>query len=108
MIQYNNLPKSLKSSSVKEKLQNICEENGITLMALFGSFVRGEQNNKSDIDLAIEFQKNSRKTLFDLVRLEYEMKKIFKRKVDIGPLRSINPHIINHVKKEMKIIYEKG
>jgi predicted nucleotidyltransferase len=32
-------------------------------MAIFGSFVRGEQNEKSDIDTAIEFEKNSEKSL---------------------------------------------
>ncbi len=76
-------------------------------MAVFGSFVRGEQNRKSDIDIAIEFERNSGKSLLDLVRIENELKKIFKRKVDLGIFSSLNPHIIEDVKKEMQIIYEK-
>ncbi|MEM2841280.1 MAG: nucleotidyltransferase domain-containing protein [Candidatus Bathyarchaeia archaeon] len=43
-------------------------------MALFGSFVRGEQNRKSDIDIAVEFNKNSGKNLLDLVRTGNELR----------------------------------
>ena len=90
-----------------EKLVEVCRKNDIVLMVIFGSFVRGEQNSESDIDIAIEFDKNSRKTLLDLVRVEEELTKIFGRKVDLGIFSSINPYIIDDVKKEMKVIYEK-
>jgi len=76
-------------------------------MAVFGSFVRGKQKKKSDIDIAIEFEKNSEKTLLDLVRIEDELSKIFNRKVDLGIFSSLSPYIIEDVKKEMRIIYEK-
>jgi len=71
-------------------------------MAIFGSFVRGEQNRKSDIDVAIEFKRGSEKSLLDLVRIENEL-----RKVDLGIFSSLNPYIIEDVRKEMRIIYEK-
>jgi predicted nucleotidyltransferase len=76
-------------------------------MAIFGSFARGEQKKKSDIDIAIEFEKGSQKSLLDLVRIENELRKVFKRKVDLGIFSSLNPYIIEYVKKEMRIIYEK-
>ena len=59
------------------------------------------------MDIAIEFDKNSRKTLLDLVRVEEELTKIFGRKVDLGIFSSINPYIIDDVKKEMKVIYDR-
>jgi predicted nucleotidyltransferase len=76
-------------------------------MAIFGSFARGEQKKKSDIDIAIEFEKGSQKSLLDLVRIENELRRIFKRKVDLGIFSSLNPYIMEDVKKEMRIIYEK-
>ena len=82
-------------------------KNDIVLMVIFGSFVRGEQSSESDIDIAIEFDKNSQKTLLDLIRVEEELTRIFGRKVDLGIFSSISPYIIDDVKKEMKIIYEK-
>jgi predicted nucleotidyltransferase len=107
MEKINNLPKFLKKGKVEEKLLGICEENDVVFMSLFGSFVRGEQKQRSDLDIAIEFDKNSKKDLLDLVHLEYELKKIFGRKVDLGIFSSISPHIVDDVKREMQVIYEK-
>ncbi len=90
-----------------EKLSKICEENDIVFMAIFGSFLRGEETDESDIDIAIEFDYSRPKGLLDLVRIEDELSKIFKRKVDLGTFNSLNPHIIEDVKKEMVVIYEK-
>ena len=107
MIEVKNLPLPLRKESTEEKLAKICEENDVTFVAIFGSFVRGEQRKKSDIDIAIEFDKSKGKTLLDLVHLEYELTKIFKRKVDLGIFSSISPYIIEDVKKEMQVIYER-
>lgn len=106
-IEIENLPKELRRRGLEEKLAEICEKNDIVFLAVFGSFVRGEQNRKSDIDIAIEFDRNSEKTLFDLVHVENELSKVFKRKVDLGIFSSLNPHLMEDVKKEMRVIYEK-
>lgn len=106
-IEVGDLPKELRKKGLKEELAEICEKNDIVFMAIFGSFVRGEQKKRSDIDIAIEFDKNKEKTLFDLVHVEDELTKVFKKKVDLGIFSSINPLIIEDVKKEMLVIYEK-
>ena len=106
-IEIQNLPEELRKEGLEEKLAEVCRKNDIVFMAVFGSFVKGEQSLKSDIDMAIEFDKNSRKTLLDLVRIEEELTKIFGRKVDLGIFSSINPYIIENVKREMRVIYEK-
>jgi len=100
------LPPKLRKKGLRERLLKLCEGNDISLMAIFGSFVRREENRRSDIDIAIEFADKSRKTLFDLIHIENELKKIFGRKVDLGILSTINPHIIEDVKKQMLVIYE--
>jgi len=107
MVEIENLPLQLQKKGLDGKLVKFCEENDIVFMAIFGSFVRGEETRKSDIDIAIEFDKNKGKSLLDLVRAEDELRKIFKRKVDLGIFSSLNPYIIEDVKKEMLVIYEK-
>jgi len=107
MIKIKKLPTQLRKKDIEEKLVKICEENDIVFMAIFGSFVRGEQKKKSDIDIAIKYADGKRKSLFDLVELQEKLKKLFGRKVDIGEFDSISPYIIDYVKKEMRIIYEK-
>jgi len=42
-IEIKNLPKELRKKDLEEKLAEICQKNGIVFMAVFGSFVRGEQ-----------------------------------------------------------------
>jgi predicted nucleotidyltransferase len=59
----------LRRKGLEEKLAEICRKNDIVFLAIFGSFVRGEQKRKSDIDIAIEFERNSEKSLLDLVRI---------------------------------------
>jgi len=106
-IEIQNLPEELRKEGLKEKLAEVCQKNDIVFMAVFGSFVKGKQSPKSDVDIAIEFDKKSRKTLLDLVRIEEELTKIFGRKVDLGIFSSINPYILEDIKREMRVIYEK-
>ena len=106
-IQIQKLPKVLRKKGLEEKLAEICKKNNVIFLAVFGSFVRGEQKRKSDVDMAIEFDKSKRKTLLDLVRLEDEMSKVFKKKVDLGIFSSLSPYVVEDVKREMRVIYEK-
>jgi len=99
-IEIQDLPEELRREGLEEKLAEICKKNDIVFMAIFGSFVRGEQNRKSDIDIAIEFERNSEKSLLDLVRIENELRRIFKRKVDLGIFSSLNPYIVEDVKRK--------
>ncbi len=105
-IEVEKLPKVLRTKGLEEKLAEICRKNHVTFLALFGSFVRGQQNRKSDVDLAVEFDKNKKKTLLDLLRLEDELSILFKRKVDLGIFSSLNPYVAEDVKREMLVIYE--
>src|SRR3990170_3996700 len=106
-MEIEGLPKVLQKRGLKEKLAEICKKNDIVFMAVFGSFVRGEQNKTSDIDIAIEFDKEKGKSLFDLVHVENELRRVFKRKVDLGIFNSLSPYVIEDVRKEMRVIYEK-
>lgn len=68
-------------------------------IALFGSFVRSEQNTASDIDLVVEFEEKA--DLFDLVALGQFLEERLGRKVDLGTKSSLRKEIRGHVLKEM-------
>ncbi len=57
-LEIENIPKSLQKRGLDKRIKEICERNDIVFMAIFGSFVRGEQKKTSDIDIAIEFDKH--------------------------------------------------
>ena len=96
-LEIEGLPKVLQKRGLKEKITEICRRNDVVFMAVFGSFVRGEQKNTSDIDIAIEFDKSKKKSLFDLAHVENELARALGRKVDLGVFSSLNPYIIEDV-----------
>ena len=77
--------------AVKKEILPILKKNSVTRAGIFGSVARGEASNESDVDILIEF--GERKGLFDLVRLERELKVALGRKVDLLTYDSIN-HIL--------------
>ncbi|WP_211232193.1 nucleotidyltransferase family protein [Methanolobus tindarius] len=46
----------------------LCRQNDIASLGLFGSFSRGEQNDENDIDLLVTFSKG--KSLIDHINIE--------------------------------------
>ena len=56
------------------------DKYGIEKLGLFGSVARGEQDDKSDIDIII---KMVRPSLFRCAGIREELEKIFRRKVDL-------------------------
>jgi len=96
----------------KDKIQTIItpvfKKYGVRKAAFFGSFARGEDTKKSDIDILIEFKENEGKTLLDLVGLEIELGELLKKKVDLLTYNSINPLISDYILREQEIFYEEG
>lgn len=52
------------------KIAQILKNQGVKKIAVFGSYVRGEENPESDIDIIVEF--SERKSLLDIVGIEQE------------------------------------
>ena len=69
-------------------------------IGLFGSYARGEQNNKSDLDLLVEFEENTQ----DLYELKLQLKDFFKTSLgveaDICREKCIKPRIKKAILKE--------
>ncbi len=67
-------------------------------ISLFGSFVRGEQVETSDIDVLVEFSQDA--SFFDLVRLGNFLEEKFQRRVDVIPQESLRAEIRETVLRE--------
>ena len=76
-VKAESLPPKLMKKGLKEKILKICEGNDISFMAIFGSFIKGQENKRSDINIAIEFSEKSHKDLFDLLHIEDKLRKVF-------------------------------
>jgi predicted nucleotidyltransferase len=86
------------------KLIEICRQNDVKKVGIFGSMARGESTLQSDVDLLIEFSK--KKSLLSMVSLERKMSSAIGRKVDLLTERSISPYLRDRIHKDIKIIYE--
>jgi predicted nucleotidyltransferase len=76
------------------------ERYHIIRIGLFGSYARGEQNLKSDVDLLVEFMENTQ----NLYELKLQLKEYFRKnlgiEVDICREKYIKPRIKNSILKE--------
>ena len=72
-----------------DKIKEFCDRWKIVEFALFGSVLRDNFHSNSDIDVMVEFNQDSRYSLFDLVIMEDELKAIFNRDVDLVTRKGI-------------------
>ena len=73
-----------------DRLVEICRQNHVAKISVFGSMARGEASERSDIDLLIEF--SQRTSLLSLVALERKLSVALDRKVDLLTEASISPY----------------
>ena len=86
------------------KLIEICRQNDVARIGIFGSVARGEATDQSDIDLLVYFSK--RKSLLALVVLERQLSTALGRKVDLLTEAAISPYLRERIKRELQVIYE--
>ena len=87
---------------IREKILNALKQNDVKRASLFGSVVRGELTDESDIDILVEFK--GRKSLLDLVGLKLELEEMLKRKVDVLTYNSLHPLLKDRILREQEVI----
>lgn len=87
---------------IKQSLLGVLEKNGVKRAALFGSVVRGEAAEESDIDILVEFE--GRKSLLDLAGLQIEIQELLGKKVDVLTYGSLHPLLRDRILKEQVVI----
>jgi len=105
VVEIKNIPPILRKGKLKERLAELCDENNIVFLSIFGSFARGKQKKKSDIDMLVKFENG--KSLLDIVRVQFKLQRLFKRKIDLVTMGALSPYIKDYVLNGMKVIYEK-
>jgi uncharacterized protein len=73
---------------------------GVTSIGLFGSYVRGEQDGASDLDLLVEFDPDRDLSLLEFVGLQLELSDRLGVRVDLVEKRSIKPGLRDRILHE--------
>jgi predicted nucleotidyltransferase len=84
--------------AVKDKISEILRKNGVERAAFFGSIVRDEMTEESDIDILIEFE--GRRSLLDLAHLKNELEDTVNRRVDLLTYKSLHPKLKDRILAE--------
>jgi predicted nucleotidyltransferase len=86
-----NISKHSVLTELKALLPELVTRYKVQGLELFGSVVREEQHEKSDIDLLVEFGENA--DMFDLIGLSLFLEEKLKRKVDVVPKRALRSEL---------------
>ena len=82
----------------REEILRVCARHGARNIRVFGSVARGEADEKSDIDLIIEFEPE--RSLLDHAALWLELRELLGHEVDVVSERGIKPRIRERVLRE--------
>jgi predicted nucleotidyltransferase len=90
----------------KKQLDEICRENGVAMLGVFGSVARGEDDANSDIDLLIKLKQPI--GLIKFIQLEDKFVDLLGRKVDLVTEGFLHPKIKDNAMKDFKLLYEES
>lgn len=93
--------------SILREHQDILKRCKVKRIGIFGSYVRGEQKKRSDIDLLVEFDETAFDRNFTGYFDNYEelssfLRKILGRKIDLLTEEAISPYIKPYVLREVE------
>lgn len=71
-------------------------------LGLFGSYMRGEQRPRSDLDVLVEFSKTP--TLLEFIRMENVLSDLLRVKVDLVMKKTLKPAIGRRILQEVVTI----
>lgn len=93
-------------------LANLCQENKIKELAVFGSILRDDFDENSDIDLLVSYQPTAKRGLIQKIQMIETLKLLFNRDVDLVSKKAIqNSH--NWIRRQnildsAEVIYAEG
>ncbi|NEP45549.1 MAG: nucleotidyltransferase family protein [Okeania sp. SIO2H7] len=73
----------------------------VTNLGVFGSYVREEQTENSDVDVLVEFQPDFSFGLLTFCELENYLTELLEVKVDLVMKDGLKPYIGKHILKEV-------
>ncbi len=83
---------------IKEKAIPLMQPYGVTRVALFGSYARGEAGPESDVDILVEFPRGT--SLFDLADLQIKLETALGKKIDLVTYNSLHPLLKDRILAE--------
>ena len=87
---------------LKERKKELEEKFKVKEIGVFGSYVKGEEKKRSDVDILVEFKEPI--GLFEFLELEEYLSKLIGLKVDLVSKKALKPTIGEYILKEVVYI----
>jgi len=92
----------------RKTLNEFCRRNQIRKLLFFGSVLRDDFTDRSDVDVLVEFDENAKIGLIGLAGLEIELSEILGRNVEMHTVKGLNRHFRTEVLKTAAVQYEQA
>jgi len=93
----------------KDQIAEFCRRHHIRRLAVFGSALRSDFNETSDIDILVEFEPDHIPGLLGMARMERELSALFGgRKVDVRTPEDLSRYFRQDVLNEAEVQYAQG
>lgn len=87
--------------TLKSNKQRLTDKYGLSFMAIFGSYGRGQQTDSSDIDILVDFQKPIG---IEFIDLGNELEKLLKIKVDLVSKNGVKPQYLKQIEQDLSYV----
>jgi hypothetical protein len=84
---------------LREHKAEVVRNYGVRKIGIFGSYVRGEQRERSDIDILVDY--NGIPDLFEFINLERYLQRLLRKKVDLVRKPAIRRELKGRILKEV-------
>lgn len=88
-----------------DAIGELCRRYRVRELALFGSVLRDDFRDDSDIDILVEFEPDSGIGLIEYVRLQRELGELFGRRVDLVEKAGLKQLIRQSVLDSAQVLY---
>jgi len=89
---------------LEEHKEEVSRKYKVREIGIFGSFVRGDQKKRSDIDILVEFADKDIPGLLKLSEMERYLQRLLRKKVDLVIKSGICPELKKGILKEVVYI----
>lgn len=86
------------SSAQQDIIINLLAKHKPRRIGIFGSYARGENNEKSDLDILVDLEEPL--DLLEIIGLEQELTENLGIKVDLITAHSLSPQLKHYVEKD--------
>jgi len=93
--------------SIINKLQGFFPAYPVEKAWIFGSYARGEETRKSDLDVLVRFDKNATITLIDYAKIMNNLSDLLHKKVDLVQEGTLYKFAQESVENDKILVYER-